>query len=79
LDKILNIIKGIKIPDIVKDADHYIKNCTFDIAPIDDNDVKFWFNETENSIYLEVDNLGATFNSTDYRYKWHFVVVKGQA
>jgi hypothetical protein len=59
-----------KIPDITKDKNHYIKNCTFDIAPINDTDVKFWFNDTENSVYLEVDNLGATFNSTDFRYMW---------
>jgi len=58
LDKILSIINNITIPDYDKDGNH-VKNNTFSINPIKDEDVKFSFNETENSMYLEVDDLGA--------------------
>jgi hypothetical protein len=70
LGKILQIVRKLKIPDIVKDDTHYIKNNTFDIGDIKDEDVKFWFDEAENSIYLEVDNLSASFSSTDYKFKY---------
>ena len=70
LGKILQIVRKLKIPDIVKDDTHYIKNNTFDIGDIKDEDVKFWFDEAENSIYLEVDNLSASFASTDYKFKY---------
>lgn len=70
LGKILQIVRKLQIPDIVKDDTHYIKNNTFDIGDIKDEDVKFWFDEAENSIYLEVDNLSASFASTDYKFKY---------
>jgi hypothetical protein len=76
--KLLDLIRGITIPDFTQDKNHYIKGNSFNISDEPEN-VLLDINGTQNAFVLSVTNLKAMFHTDDYRYKKLLLVFKGWA